>query len=177
MMVNIDSVLKPYEDSQPQRVSLPSGKIHRFPPLADGNGINPQFSEFYNTLVSVLTDENFWDTENLYKLYEISDKAVDFEDFADLLCTNWLKHLENFLSVSESNRGMDVEINMDRFQSLHRNIVGGINVMTYHLNIRDDEFSDKQLTNFVQASAELLFVYDGNRFRLVTNFSVFRLSE
>jgi hypothetical protein len=163
--IDLDSVLLPCENSQPPRISVDSEQISRFPPLVDEQGINPKFQQFFDTIVACFLEDK------LESLYEISDKSVSEQHFYQLGILKWKPHLMEYAKAS--SRGMDVELNMDRFQQLHRNIIGGFNVITYHINEKNNEFGDGILTEFKQCSTEILFTYKNGDFKIIPVFSSF----
>lgn len=168
---DIDRLLKPYEDSQPERVPTVSSKICRIPPLVDENGINPKFQTFYEKLVDAIL---FFDYS---ALYSISDQLISAKEFEALCTVNWSNHFSAWLLAVPRCRSIDIELNLERFQNLHRNLVGGFNIMTMHLTETQDEFSDRKVTTLKLAHTELLFKYVHNEFKIVTHINPFMMEE
>lgn len=170
-MVNIEDVLKPYEDSQPSQLIVPTkvGEIQRIPPLVTPDGmINSEFQTFYNKIVaSMLHDPD--------SLYEISDNVLNYDDFKALLRNTWLNYLCKFFKADEKCRSIDIELNMDRFQDIHRNILGGFNVITCLTVVEPDEFnSNNYVTHVEKGNMEILFRYR-DKFQIISKFEPFKL--
>lgn len=176
---NIDKVLKPYEDSQPNRVPTNPATtvISRIPILVTEEGINPQFQEFYNGIVYAFTA---FDIPRYDLLYEISDKVVDLASF-NMICESiWGKHFNKFLSSKPEGRCIDIELNMSRFQELHRNLIGGFNIMTGYVETRGDLFGidRKTPTSYLNLHhTEILFRYAENEFKVITQIKPFVSTE
>lgn len=175
MSYDLDSVLKPYADDQPKISMIPSKakscNITRMPPLATvgtPGGINPQFQEFYDNIVDA-----FSDITHLYKkLYELSDKAVYEDEFEIMLYKTIGKGMIEFCSSPRNRCGLDIELNLGRFEQKHRNLIGGLYVITYRLV--DSQFDGIDCdTQLEQKYTELLFTYKDNEFVLITNFTAF----
>lgn len=168
---DIDKVLKPYEDSQPERVTIVSDKICRIPPLVNEYGINPKFQTFYENLVDAILSFNY------SALYKMTDQLISAEEFEALCKVNWSNHFSKWRLAVPRCRSIDIELNLERFQSLHRNLIGGFNIMTMHLTETQDEFSDRKVTTLKLAHTELLFRYVHNEFKIVTYINPFITEE
>jgi len=172
-MIDLDDFIKPYADSQPNRVPTNSEQLSRFPPLADANGINPKFQKFFEMILKVFTptlDEGY-----LALLYVNSDRSLIERDFVDMCINCWSKHFDEYNSAKTKN--IDIELNMDRFSAIHRNIIGGFFIITYHVNVNDDEFGSGKVTEFKQARTELLFTFKGDQFQIISHITPFVISE
>lgn len=163
--VSIDEVLEKGIWAPTSDPLNPKGKtpimIHRFPKLT-----GPRFQEFYESVVrGVLTS----DTE---LLYSISDQCQSLEDFQTNYNSTIGDKIQELLSLPESRRNIDIELNFQRFEELHRNIIGGIHILAYELFFASDEISNEhcrpQMREYV---SEILFTSKYNRFQIISKFS------
>ena len=169
MKSNIDSVLKPYADEQPEKLSMQYSDtykcIERIPPIVDHNGITDEFQTFYNKVVESIT-------ENSPKmLYEISDKVLDYVEFENTYQSTLGQRLSEILDHPRSERGLDIELNLGRFKQIHRNIIGGFYISTYVLE--DCKFNGicAEGRSLKQEHAEILFTYKEGEFVIISAFS------
>lgn len=174
-MYDIEAVISPYADSQQSHVVLPSKVIDRMPPLVSETGINPEFQKFYEDLVLAIAGDKPDYQIYIDRLYELTDKSIDIESFAALIQSQWSSHWDSFRydSRSTNSKGIDIELNMDRFQNVHRNLIGGFNIITYHTIVSIDEFSGNRTSKVVQAHTELLFTYKDDKFVLLVQLTPF----
>lgn len=168
--MNIDSVLKPYEDEQPKNISMISTerKIERIPNIIDPTTgmVTDEFQEFYDKVVDAIT------SNDSSKLYELSDKVMIYDDFKTAL-DSFSKEINKVVSLPISNRGIDIELNLNRFQEKHRNLIGGFFVITYTLQPNPYIGIKSDSLQLEQKYAELLFTYKLGEFRLLSTFSPF----
>lgn len=180
-MYDIESIITPYADSQPTCNVLPSKVLERIPPLVTTSGINLQFQQFYERIVSAIGEIYTAGDINIDKLYKLSDKSIEPGDFTLLLISRWGEHWDKFkISASSgSSCGIDIELNMDRFQNLHRNLIGGLNIMTYRTDLCEDEFNHNcSIPTIVESHTELLFTYSwDHKFVLLSQISPFIQDE
>lgn len=174
-MYDIEAVISPYADSQPSHIILPSEVIDRMPPLVSEEGINPEFQKFYEELVLAIAEDKPHYQIHVDKLYELTNTDIDIDSFSALIESQWGAHWYEFRNDSKSinSRGIDIELNMNRFQEIHRNLIGGFNIITYHTIINRDEFTGYHIPKIVRAHTELLFTYKNNKFVLLPQFSPF----
>jgi hypothetical protein len=167
---------KPYNDTQPERIFITNPSLQRMPPLAGLEGILPEFQKFFDSVVEGVIE--FIESGKSSKLYLLSDKALSSSEFEALLQKHWKKHSEEYANTVMFCRGFDVELNMERFhQDIHRNMLGGLNVMTYTLSVDDDEFSENdKVTGLKKSNTELLFTYRPftEEFLIISKFSPFK---
>lgn len=162
----------PYADSQPDRIPISNQKLTRMPPLVTPEGINPEFQKFFDEIVNAIS------TQKYYLLYPIMEHTMSNDDLNQAIENSWDSHWFEFYNSDVNSRGLDIELNMDRFKDLHRNLIGGFNIMTYHLNVKRDEFSpvgkDINISELVKASTELLFTYKPDKgFRIISRIQPF----
>lgn len=174
-MYDIESVILPYADCQPKYMILPSKLLDRMPALVTESGINPKFQSFFERLVIAVAGDKINYSVDVSKLFELTDKNVSLEDFSTMIDDVWRSH---FLAMQSSNSssmqtGVDIELNMDRFQGIHRNLIGGFNVITYHIDMNNDEFTGALVPKLTKAHTELLFTYKNDNFVLLPCFSAF----
>lgn len=171
MSIDIDKILKPYADDQPELTIIPNSTLHRIPLLVspiDGNP-TPEFDEFYDTLVKSLLQRD-WS-----KLYDISDKLVSLEEFKNMIETKQRKVWDDYHSKDSKHiTNIDIELNLNRLHQLHRNIVCGFNIMISNLVVvNPKEFETSVNTRLDMFSTELLFTYKNGKFLIITTFKPF----
>lgn len=174
-MYDIESVILPYADCQPKYMILPSKLLDRMPALVTESGINPKFQSFFERLVIAVAGDKINYSVDVSKLFELTDKNVSLEDFSTMIDDVWRSHFSAMQSSNSSlmQTGIDIELNMDRFQEIHRNLIGGFNVITYHIDMNNDEFTGALVPKLTKAHTELLFTYKNDDFVLLPCFSAF----
>ena len=78
------------------------------------------------------------------------------------------------LSLPVSNRGVDIELNLNRFKQVHRNLIGGFLVITYKLTDCDFDCIELDEFEFEQKYSEILFTYKQNKFVVLSNLTPFK---
>ena len=170
-MYDIESVILPYADCQPKYLNLPSKLLDRMPALVSESGINPKFQSFFERLViAVASDKVNYDVD-VNKLFELTDKDISIENFSTMIDDAWNSHFSAMKASMQT--GVDLELNMDRFQEIHRNLIGGFNLITYHIDMNTDEFTGALVPKLTKAHTELLFTYKDDEFVLLPCFSAF----
>lgn len=168
--MNINDVLNPYADEQPKVVMNSTKKdciIERIPSIVNPatGQVTREFQEFFDNVVEGVT------TNDIDKLYELSDKAVEFDVFKSEF-NEFYSKLVNILSKPKSEFGIDIELNLGRFEAKHRNLLGGLYVITYYLE------KVWTLSNYTvdlnMEKAELFFTYKNGKFVLLSCVSNFR---
>lgn len=174
-MYDIESVISPYADSQPNHIILPSKLLDRMPALVSESGINPRFQSFFERLVIAVAGDKINCSVDVSRLFELTDKNVSLEDFSTMIDDAWCSHFSAMKSSNSSymQTGIDIELNMDRFQEIHRNLIGGFNIITYHIDMNTDEFTGALVQKLTKAHTELLFTYKNDEFLLLPCFSAF----
>lgn len=174
-MYDIESVISPYADSQPNHIILPSKLLDRMPALVSESGINPKFQSFFELLVIAVAGDKINFDVNVDELFDLTDKNISVEDFSTMIDNLWGSHFSAMKSSNSSSMqtGIDIELNMDRFQEIHRNLIGGFNVITYHIDMNIDEFTGALVPKLTKAHTELLFTYKNDDFVLLPCFSAF----
>ena len=169
MAVNIDYVLKPYEDSQPTNLSMCNRQVERIPLLIDPNTGHPtpKFQKFYDNIVTNCSDR-VW-----FGLYDISDKCISREDFNSLWLSNIRPLWAKYVTADSNKRGLDIELNLDRFQQSHRNLIGGFFIIFYVIDLVETELCDYPRPNLKQYKTELLFTYKDDEFKLLSILNPF----
>lgn len=171
---NLDNILKPYEDEQPKQISVQSTKksiIERMPPIVNSYGVTEEFQSFFNDVVEAITEID------AKKLWEISDKVLTLEQFTHMFEYNWKDHLDMVIDQDPENRGIDIELNLGRFQGLHRNIIGGFYIMTYLLYPHTNQAMFGGIMNFEKEYTELLFTYKNKKFVIMSKLDTFKSVE
>lgn len=173
MKTNWDDILKPYEDEQPENLSMKTTDgyiIQRIPPLVDADGINREFQEFFNKVVNYITHGQVED------LYTITDRVMSCEEFTESWNHRIGNQIKKLLEMPINKRGIDIELNISRFKQIHRNLIGGFFIIMYKL---EDEASSMLKTHscgLIQQHTEILFTYrDG--FKLISKISPFQNSD
>lgn len=172
-MNDIDRLLKPYEDDQPDNLSMSSDKfniIERIPRIVNGMGPTDEFQTFYNELVDAIT------SSNIEKLYEMSDKAIDKENFTDIYKDSIDNHIKSVIEMKSAQRGLDIELNLSRFKELHRNLVGGFLILTYTLESGKFDTNQNDF-NLTYKYTEVLFSYKNGEFVVLSCFKPFKVVE
>lgn len=170
--MNLDSILKPYEDDQPKQVDLSScnNYIERIPHIVDTSTgrITDEFQSFYNELTKavLLNDDHL--------LYELSDKVMK-EDTFKTYYQPLKKILSDALNLYDNQKGIDIELNIKRFENNHRNLIGGFFIMLYTLTNDDNDIflSRSKKVNLKLLQTEVLFTYKRSKFRLISYFQPF----
>lgn len=173
---SIEDVLKPYEDDQPTPIiTIPkTDKIQRIPRLVDDSGrILPKFQTFYSMIVSSISEE--WNDHSKAAMFHLSDGAMCDDSFKSYISSQYDRILNKFYALPEHCRKMDIEINLERFKTSHRNIVGGLTVSLYMVHVIEDEFATR--TEFSEYSTEIKFTYINDEFCIISNFEPFVKSE
>lgn len=160
-----EKVILPYANDQPSNLHMGhSSWIERIPTLVTPAGqIIEPFQTFYNKLLCGIR------TEDISVLYNLSDGVLTLEEFKKAYNNAIGNTLHELFTSSYSNYGWDLELNMSRFESCHRNIVGGFLLSTYGFESQKFEGinTDK---NIVFRSGELLFSYKHKNFCLLSKF-------
>jgi len=170
-MVNIDNVLKPYQDNQPDITIGTNSKsklVQRMPIIVNEHGILPEFQDFYDKICSYISDNN------VEGLWTISDKAIEMEKFNELYDLMIGQHITKLLDTPECARGIDIELNIDRFKELHRNMIGGFNIMTYQLSESPYEGVSSVETILDKKYTEILFTFKQGEFLIISHFKPFK---
>ena len=170
---NWDDILKPYEDEQPDSLSMKTTdgySIQRIPPLVDANGISREFQEFFNKVVNYITHGQVDD------LYTISDKAMSCKEFIEAWNCRIGNQIAELLEMPVNKRGFDIELNINRFKQIHRNLIGGFFIIMYKLEDEASSMLKTHSCSLIQQHTEILFTYkDG--FKLISKISPFQNSD
>lgn len=164
--------LLPYANSQPNfklKENKKSYLIHRMPPLADTNGINKEFQKFYDDIVDAFSTD-------FDKLYEISDKVLNKDDFHKIIVDIFITNLDEISEISNNNDNafnFDIELDMNEFQNNFRNIIGSFNIMYYVIRRKVNEFTNEQSTTFTKYITKIYFTYKNNEFKIISYFKPF----
>jgi len=176
-MPDIDSILGnkstvPYANTQPD-IIVKNNLLSRFPPFATPEGVLPEFQQFFDNIVTGVF--SYFQNQTHEQLYIISDGLLRSNGFYNTLNKVWGPYCSRYNEAGILHTNMDIELNVDRFQELHRNILGGIRILTYIIDICDDEFCEGKNTSIKIASTELLFTYQvsNNQFTLLSVITPF----
>ena len=157
--------VKPYEDEQIP-VSMKSNYIERIPMICDpGTGmIMPAFQKFYDTIVECVLQH---DREGLYN---ISDKSMEYGEFLIQYEDHVGKQLSTILHTPDNMHKVDIELNLSRFQSNQRNILGSFLINTYVLEDAESKLLEHKRRKLVIRYTELFFTYRNKKFELISSF-------
>lgn len=175
-MYDIEKVISPCADSQPEHIHLPSYYVQRIPPLVNENGIIPEFQSFYEKVVCAIGAIFSKEECGIEQLYELTDMSIDKTSFYKLIDTQWGWLIDAYYSVSFNHHttGLDVQLNMQRFKDIHRSIIGGFNITTYYTNVYPDSFNAEiMIPKTFLHSTELLFTYKNNKFLMLSSVNSF----
>lgn len=173
MLVNVEEVLKPYADSQPEFTKLDTKLIERIPLIIDPatGQITQQFQQFYDQVVRCCTDTNW------FNLYNISDKFLDIQEFKNLWISTISPTWTKFVELDNRAKGIDIELNIDRFKSTHRNLIGSFLIMIYMLEIQPNDLEDHSTPMLKQYTTEILFTFKGEEFTVLSCLKPFIANE
>lgn len=174
--MNIDALLQPYADEQPKQLSMNYTSsdaivIERIPPIVDHLGVTDEFQTFYNKIVDAVT------SMNVNSLWELSDKILTEHEFSNVFKYNWQDTLSTVLEQNSRYRGIDIELNLGRFQGLHRNLLGGFYIMTYLLKSPEYSTMFEGAMNLERKYTELLFTYKKGEFVILSKLDDFKSVE
>lgn len=169
--MNLSDVLSPYANDQPKNLSMHTRKIERIPSLASAEGVNKKFQTFYTCLCEFIL------SQDIKNLYEISDKCVSLAEFSRCYNNNVGKHLSRLFDLPSNEYGIDIELNIKQFESIHRNLIGSFYVITYQL-LKPDNFGSVNVHTSLDAKySEVFFTYKNNEFMLISAFGPFICGE
>lgn len=163
-------MLLPYENSQPINLTM-NNQIQRIPPLATQGQINPEFQEFFNKLSEAFKTDSFDAVSVARILYKNSSQSVDQLSFVEDVCSTWNPVVSKYNRAHVDDRGVDLEVNVMRFQKVHRNIIGGFNLSLYY--IEHQTMGNIRSTSVHQVHTELLYTYKNKQFYLLPAISPF----
>lgn len=170
--MNIDQVITPYADSQPNNLSVQSTNIERIPRLVDvrTGQVTEEFQKFFDSVVQAITNSNI---SSLY-LYKLTSEELDYEDF-----NNMCKHTiyddtwNKFLNADNNKKGLDIELNLSEFESTFRNLIGSFYVMFYLVESEPHSILDYNKIVIKRYRTKIFFTYRDNSFRVIPEFSPF----
>lgn len=172
--MNIDNIIAPVSYSQPNISMIPTAdprnQIERFPVLATQQGINQDFQIFFDKIVEGICGMN------PCILYEISDKVFEESEFCEMFNKILRPELIKLAGKDKKYRSIDIELNVDRFQSPTRNTVGSFIVSGYLLT-KDKNPLYKLTTKLEYKWTELFFTYKHNKFTLISKFCPFETTS
>lgn len=167
--MNIQDILSPYADDQPN-VEVKSN-IQRMPPLAVRGVINTEFQKFFNRVANAFQTDALDEYHIANVLFENSNNCATITDMQCLVGDTWHNVITAYNTACPACRGADIEINLDRFHQLHRNIVGSLNVMLFYV---DSQSMYKIYSSKLhQVSTELFYTYKDNKFYLLPTITPF----
>ena len=169
----IDDVLKPYEDSQPQHIQIASNlryAIERIPMIIDPSTgqVTKKFQDFYNSIVDAIVTSPTW-----FGLYHISDQVLTEEEFINLFQSKCGYIWTQFVNTLYAAKGIDIELNLSRFQKTHRNLIGGFYVIIYMIKDISNDIDESKVTSLKQYKTEILFTYKNDEFKVLSVLSPF----
>ena len=171
--MDINYVLKPYEDSQPQHIQISpnlKNRIERIPMIVDPatGEVTKEFQEFYDKVVDAISTSPMW-----FDLYDISDQTLDEDEFRHLFDCKCNKVWTQFENTRYAAKGLDIELNLSRFQQIHRNLIGGFYVIIYMIEDILTDIDERRVTTLKQYKTEILFTYKNDRFKVLSVLSPF----
>ena len=157
--MQIQDVLKPYEDSQPQHIQISSSlrnRIERIPMIVDPSTgqVTKKFQDFYDRIVDAIVTAPTW-----FDLYSIESKCGKI----------WTQ----FVNTLYAAKGIDIELNLSRFQKTHRNLIGGFYVIIYMIEDISNDIDESKVTSLKQYKTEILFTYKNDEFKVLSILSPF----
>lgn len=159
--------MKPYEDEQfnvqPFANSHPISRIPMLVDPATGN-ITREFQEFYDELVCGVTHCE------IGHLHAISDNLYSLSDFKN----EYMKNVGDVISKARKNSevfNIDIQINMERFKSEFRTILGSFYVTFIEITSMSDDLISSGKMNLYKGVTELFFTYKDNQFCLLSKFT------
>lgn len=169
----IDDVLKPYEDSQPKHIqtsAIVRHAIERIPMIINPSTgqVTSKFQNFYETIVDVVATSPTWSD-----LYSISDQVLSEEEFTNLFMSRCGKIWTRFTNRLYAAKGIDIELNLSRFEKTHRNLIGGFYVIIYMIEDISNDIDESKVTSLKQYKTEILFTYKNDEFKVLSVFSPF----
>lgn len=172
-MDNIDNVLKPYENDQPQHIQISSNvryAIERIPMIIDPSTgqVTKKFQDFYDRIVDAVVTSPTW-----FDLYRISDQVLTEKEFINLFESKCGKIWAQFVNTSYAAKGIDIELNLSRFRFTHRNLIGGFYVIIYMIEDISSDIDESKVTNLKQYKTEILFTYKNDEFKVLSVLSPF----
>lgn len=169
-MDNIDNVLKPYENDQPQHINVASHMIERIPMIVDPatGQVTEKFQDFYNKIVNAIVTSPTW-----FDLYKISDQVLTEEEFINMFISKCGKVWDQYFNSLFCAKGIDIELNLSRFRFTHRNLIGGFYVIIYMIEDISNDIDESKVTNLKQYKTEILFTYKNDEFKVLSVLSPF----
>lgn len=171
LFMTIDDVLLPYANSQPEHIHIYNQEIERIPMIVnpDTGQVTDQFQQFYDKIVHALTIDKQWE-----QLYELTDTSLSADEFNSMLkgvgiADTW----DRFWNTSDSSRGVDIELNLGRFQSQYRNLIGGFLVMIYMIASNDNDLCNYPVLELKRYTTEILFTYSNGQFKVLSTIKPF----
>ena len=147
--------------------------LERIPLFMTPAGFSDKFYEFFKIIVDAVQQPVPGE-----RLWEISGAPVSKVEFIQMVHRKWSAHLEIFNNTPEALRGLDVQINQERFSADHRCIVGGIFIHTYHVKVDEDPVNQtNKSANIKLATTEVLFTYKDKKFVLIPVFKSFAYED
>lgn len=171
--MQIQDVLKPYEDSQPQHIQISSSlrnRIERIPMIVDPSTgqVTKKFQDFYDRIVDAIVTAPTW-----FDLYSISDQVLTEKEFISLFESKCGKIWTQFVNTLYAAKGIDIELNLSRFQKTHRNLIGGFYVIIYMIEDISNDIDESKVTSLKQYKTEILFTYKNDEFKILSILSPF----
>ena len=137
------------------------------PAIMSKAGLTPRFEKFYDNLKHGLF------VNNATCLYNLSEHALAYDDFAEMYDNVLGKSLAQILSFDSKKRGMSLMLNPEA----EKRIPGVLESVTLHTYLLDTGYVDElnliynQQTSLVVQSTDIYFTYKSGEFRLVSNFT------
>lgn len=170
-MSNIDNILKPYADTQPNVTIEPTYNrvIQRMPMIVTETGFLPQFAQFFENICAAVT------SSDVDALYELSDRCISIDTFRAMYMSSIGKYMELILNTPQASRGIDIELDTDKFKALHRNLIGAFNVITYEITECSYDGIEIPETHLSKKVSQLMFSYKDKDFVLLSYFKSFQI--
>lgn len=170
--MNIDELLTPVRAPQPNNIYLlptayPTSQIERFPYLANDSRINPQFQEFYDTVVDGLCGMN------PHTLYTISDEVLSENEFVEMFNEIWKPDLVKLVGRTKKCRAIDIELSFDRLNDYIHNIVLSFSISGYVLEKTESKMFKNKMKMYSKYT-ELLFTFKDGKFKVISKFPPFQ---
>lgn len=133
-------------------------------------GYTHRFELFFNKLVERLL------TNQARRLYDISDKSLDVQQFCDMYDTILGQPLGEILSLDNKLRGVNLMLNPDAELRIPE-VLEALTLHVYHLDVPNNDFEkllNLSATQIIVQSTDIYFTYKNGEFCVVSSFTPFR---
>lgn len=165
--------MKPYEDEQLNFQPVPdSYPIERIPMLVDPSTgqVTYEFQSFYDELVCGVTHAE------IGHLYSISDRSCSESEFNDRYMKSIGNDIKKISDDSDTWR-IDIQLNMDRFQSKFRTIIGSFYITIIQTTRTSNDLINVDKLDLYTGETEMFFTYINGEFCLIPKFNPIEFNQ